>query len=204
MKIYCLFVFIRVHSWPKIQILILPTSFHAAPSGIVYTCILPDRYPKGVLMKILTLVAAVIPGLFLPPAWTQQIVAPARNAPALRSPEVAPDRRVTFRLLAPRAAEVTLTGEFITGSTRLEKNDKGIWSVTLGPLEPEIYHYNFTIDGVRTIDPSNPSLKIGVTPTTIMSMLEERGDHPAFYEGQAVPHGGIRTHWYESKSLNPQ
>src|SRR5947208_2200894 len=87
-------------------------SFHAAPSGIVYTCSLPDCYPKGVLMKILTLVAGVIPGLFLPPAWAQQIAAPARNAPALRSPEVAADRRVTFRLLAPRASEVTLTGEF--------------------------------------------------------------------------------------------
>ena len=41
---------------------------------------------------------------------------------------------MTFRLLAPRAAEVTLTGEFITGSTRLQKDDNGMWSLTVGPL----------------------------------------------------------------------
>ena len=33
----------------------------------------------------------------------------------LSSPEVGPDRRVTFRLLAPKAREVLLTGEFMQG-----------------------------------------------------------------------------------------
>lgn len=154
-------------------------------------------------MRTLVLVASVIPGLFLPPAWTQQTVPAARTTPAApRSPEVAPDRRVTFRLLAPKATEVTLTGEFITVGQNLQKDDKGIWSLTVGPLEPEIYNYNFTIDGVRTIDPYNPSVKTGATPSTITSILEVRGDRPAFYDGQPVPHGEIRTHWYASKSLN--
>jgi hypothetical protein len=36
----------------------------------------------------------------------------------------------------------------------MEKDENGLWSVTIGPLEPEIYNYNFTIDGVRTIDPN--------------------------------------------------
>jgi 1,4-alpha-glucan branching enzyme len=82
---------------------------------------------------------------------------------APRSPEVGPDRRVTFRLLAPKAGEVTLTGEFMDGSRSLQKDDKGVWSVTVGPLEPEIYNYNFIIDGVRTIDPNNPDVKTGST-----------------------------------------
>ena len=119
----------------------------------------------------------------------------------VRSPEVAADRTVTFRLRAPAAGEVTLTGEFMKGSKPLQKGGDGVWSVTVGPLEPEIYNYNFTIDGVKGIDPNNPSVKTGSTPSTIQSILELRGARPAFYDAQAVPHGEIRTHWYESKSL---
>ena len=50
-----------------------------------------------------------------------------------------------------------LTGEFLEGSSEFEKGADGVWSVTVGPIEPEIYHYNFTIDGVRTIDPATLS-----------------------------------------------
>jgi enterochelin esterase family protein len=126
------------------------------------------------------------------------------------SPEVLPDRRVTFRLLAPKASDVTLTGEFLAASAdssvppavlRMTKGADGIWTATVGPVEPETYHYHFTVDGVRTLDPGNPDLKTGSTPTTIMNVLVVRGDRPAFYDGRAVPHGEIRTHWYESKSL---
>jgi enterochelin esterase-like enzyme len=121
--------------------------------------------------------------------------------PPARSPEIAADHMVTFRVLAPQASEVTLTGEFMKGSKPLEKDAKGLWSVTVGPIEPEIYYYNFTIDGVRTIDPANPGVKTGSTPSTIQSVLEIKNTHPAFYDAQPVPHGEIRTHWYESKSL---
>ena len=127
----------------------------------------------------------------------------AGAGPAARvvSPEVGADRRVTFRILAPNAREVLLTGEFMQGSRRFEPRDNGVWSVTVGPLEPEIYHYNLTIDGVRTIDPGNPDVKTGSTPSTISSILEVRGDRPAFYDPQPVAHGDIRTHWYQSTSL---
>src|SRR5580765_7985344 len=126
-------------------------------------------------------------------AWAQQ--APVKT-------EVQADRRVTFRLLAPKATEVTVTGEFQQGAKPLQKDDKGVWSLTVGPLDPEIYNYNFSIDGVKTIDPSNPNVKSGSTASTISSVLEIPGDRPAFYDGQAVPHGEVHTHWYHSKSLN--
>ncbi len=122
--------------------------------------------------------------------------------PAVVSPEVTADRRVTFRLQAPKATEVVLTGEFMSGSRNLERDVNGLWTVTVGPIEPEIYHYNFTIDGVRTIDPGNPELKTGSTYSTLASVLHVKGERPAFYDGQEVPHGEIRTHWYHSKSLN--
>jgi enterochelin esterase-like enzyme len=121
---------------------------------------------------------------------------------AFRSPEIGPDRRVTFRLLAPNAAAVTLSGEFLEGSRPLQKDSQGVWSLTVGPIDPEIYNYTFMIDGVKTIDPANPAVKTGSTPSTIASILEVTGDRPAFYDPQGVPHGEIRTHWYPSKSLN--
>jgi len=83
----------------------------------------------------------------------------------------------------------------------MTKGSDGVWTVTVGPLKPEIYSYNFTIDGVRTIDPGNPEVKTGSTPGTIASILEVTGDGPAFYDAQPAPHGEIRTIWYESKSL---
>jgi enterochelin esterase-like enzyme len=120
---------------------------------------------------------------------------------AVLSPEVGADRRVTFRLRAPRATEVTVSGEFQSGSAPMTKDTDGVWSVTLGPLAPEIYNYNFTIDGVKTIDPGNPEVKTGSTPSTIASILEIKGDGPAFYDAKPVPHGEIQTLWYASKSL---
>jgi enterochelin esterase-like enzyme len=129
---------------------------------------------------------------------------PARN-PAIdqpvHSPEVGPDRRVTFRLRAPKATEVSVSGEFQAGALPMTKDTNGIWSVTVGPLKPEIYNYNFIIDGVKTIDPGNADVKTGSTPSTIESILEVKGDTPAFYDAQPVPHGEIHTLWYQSKSL---
>jgi len=118
------------------------------------------------------------------------------------SPEVAADRHVTFRILAPKASEVSLIGEFVQGSKSLTKDNNGLWSVTVGPIAPEMYHYNFVVDGVRIIDPGNPRLKTGSTPNTLMSILDVHGDHPRFFDAQTVEHGEIRTIWYQSKSLN--
>jgi enterochelin esterase-like enzyme len=140
--------------------------------------------------------------VFSATAQAQDAARPAApRPPRVASPEVAPDHKVTFRLLAPRASEVLLSGEFMRGNQRLQKDGQGVWTATVGPLEPEIYHYNFTIDGVRTIDPGNPEVKTGSTPGTIASILEVPGPAPAFYDALPVPHGEVRTHWYQSKSL---
>src|SRR3954470_17175550 len=139
--------------------------------------------------------------VFSATAQAQDAARPAApRPPRVASPEVAPDHKVTFRLLAPRASEVLLSGEFMRGNQRLQKDGQGVWTAIVGPLEPEIYHYNFTIDGVRTIDPGNPEVKTGSTASTLQSVLEIPGDAPAFYEPHSVPRGEIRTHWYDSKS----
>ena len=74
-----------------------------------------------------------------------------RGDPPLVSPEVAADRRVTFRLRAPEARAVTVSGDFGT-DVELRKGGDGIWTATVGPLDPEMYVYYFTADGVRLTD----------------------------------------------------
>lgn len=127
--------------------------------------------------------------------------APPQAAPAVVSPDVSADRRVTFRLRAPEARDVQIAGEFMQGSRPLVKADDGVWSLTIGPLEPEIYHYTLSIDGVRTIDPGNALVKTGSTPSTIASVLEVHGPSPAFYDLGDVPHGEIHQFVYRSRSL---
>src|SRR5262249_6024009 len=83
-------------------------------------------------------------------------------AGAGRSPEVRPDRGVTLRVRAPKAAEVTLTGDWLPpGRTeKLTRDAAGVWSVTVGPLGPGIAIYNFNIDGLAVADPVNPRVKL--------------------------------------------
>ncbi len=114
------------------------------------------------------------------------------------SPEVLPDRRVTFRLAAPKASEVTLWGDWMQGGAReiLVKDASGVWSVTVGPFEPNIYTYTFSVDGVGTADPTNNQVKPSArTPGS--SVLEVPGPG-MIYEVRDVPHGRIEANWYAS------
>ncbi len=82
------------------------------------------------------------------------------------SPEMHADRTVTFRLFAPKASEVVLMGspgilEVIKKPMPLQRDDKGVWSLTVGPLAPGFYTYGYAIDGgLRMPDPSNPNLEV--------------------------------------------
>jgi enterochelin esterase-like enzyme len=122
-----------------------------------------------------------------------------RTGPAVTSPEVAADRRVTFRLLAPDAKVVAVSGDF-GPDAEMRKGADGVWSATIGPLDPEMYVYFFMVDGVRLTDPNNPQVKIGYVTTTTTSLLTVPGTGPAFYDIQDVPHGEIRTLLYKSAS----
>ena len=103
------------------------------------------------------------------PAGAQQ--APA-GPPAVRSPEVGADRRVTFRLAAPRATEVKVTCECVKDAVAMQKDDKGVWSATVGPVAPDIYEYEFWLDDVQVIDPRNPWVKYNGRPAPASSLLE--------------------------------
>ena len=73
--------------------------------------------------------------------------APTSPPVALVSPELHADRTVTFRIRAGSAPDVRLS---LDGDHAMVKDADGIWSVTLGPLEPEIYEYSFQIAARRS------------------------------------------------------
>src|SRR5580692_2385334 len=80
-----------------------------------------------------------------------------RGAVAVKSPEVSTEGRVTFRLRAPNAKEVFVTG--IGQRLAMQKNEQGVWTATTDPLKPDIYTYSFSVDGATFNDPGNPLLK---------------------------------------------
>jgi enterochelin esterase-like enzyme len=120
---------------------------------------------------------------------------------AAASPEIKADRSVTFRYSAPNARQVTVSGELDGKSYPMTKDANGIWSVTVGPLPPDIYTYSFNVDGVVALDPRNANTKYGYSSFGAVSVVEVPGDGPQFYDVKAVPHGVVRIHPYESKSL---
>src|SRR5216683_5558262 len=119
----------------------------------------------------------------------------------LASPEVAADHKVTFRIYAPKASEVTVGGDF-GAVAKLTKDDKGVWSATVGPLTPDFYSYSFTVDGVRTLDPKNATIKQGIG--SVDNMVYVAGKETEFQDNQKVPHGDIRKVWYSSSTLKEQ
>ena len=80
---------------------------------------------------------------------------------ALPAYVVNPDRTVTFHLRAPEATAVSVSGDFTQTAVPMTKAEDGIWSVTSTALRPAIYDYSFSVNGVRTNDPSNPLVKTG-------------------------------------------
>jgi enterochelin esterase family protein len=119
----------------------------------------------------------------------------------LLSPEVRPDRTVTFRLRAPKASEVMVTGEWMldypSSKTPLTKDSDGVWSVTIGPLVPNIYLYSFTVDGMTIADPVNPTVKLRAR-TSASLVLVPGGEE---WEFRDVPHGVVNVIWHKSAVL---
>src|SRR5665213_409280 len=88
--------------------------------------------------------------LLLPAAAAfSQIPGRGGRGPQFKAVEVHDDHTVTFRFNAPTAKEIVLVANFLPEPLALQKDDKGIFSATTKPLEPAIYHYHYTIDGVR-------------------------------------------------------
>jgi enterochelin esterase-like enzyme len=148
-------------------------------------------------MKNKRKVLSGIIGIIIAILILSQTGAQVRNR-AIVSPEVHPDQTATFRITARDAKSVNLVMPDIKINQAMEKNKSGVWSITVGPLEPDIYAYMFMVDGTHTVDPMNPNMKRGVGLTT--SQVEIPGKQPMFFAEQQVPHGTVHIHRYDSKT----
>jgi enterochelin esterase family protein len=163
--------------------------------------------PHGESGMIRSLFIASLCCLTAGPSFSQRGPAPAyedtNNIPV--SPEVHADRSVTFRLFAPRASEVLLMGspgilEFIKKPMPLQKDEKGVWSLKIGPLPPGFYTYGYAIDGgLRMPDPSNPNLELRRWGPTSLFIVP--GGEKAVIEERKAPHGTVHVNFYDSPSL---
>jgi len=115
------------------------------------------------------------------------------------SQEVHADRTVTFQYSAANAREVSVSGDWGKGGP-LSKDDAGLWTLTVGPLEPNLYSYNFTVDGKQVLDPLNNRFK----PSRVgaANAFTVPGDQPAVWDRRAdISHGVVHLHDYDAKAL---
>ena len=135
-------------------------------------------------------------------AMAQQALGSRAN---VKSPEIHPDNSVTFRLKAPEAKKVVVTGDFTTTSgedirnVEMKLNADNIWEASVPALRSELYSYNFLVDGVKICDPSNVYINRDVAAT--MNIFIINGDRGDIYKVNDVPHGTVRRTWYNSPTL---
>jgi enterochelin esterase-like enzyme len=147
-----------------------------------------------------------IAGLLLSGLFLMNFMAGAQEmaqqrGPQIVSPVISGDNMVTFSLYSTNAQAVAVSGSWMgMGETgKMTKDDKGVWTVTLGPLESTMYHCNILVDGVSIIDPANPkAMRDG---TRYASTLIVPGTGSEVLEVNNIPHGSITKIWYNSPTL---
>lgn len=157
-----------------------------------------NRDPKAVGVVV---VVALVVALNLFPSHGAQPRGPA--TPQVVSPEVSANREVTFRIHAVRAESVQLnSGGDIPGmgggqGRALTRNEDGVWSVTVGPLDPGAYRYQFNVDGVAVLDPRNT--QTSESNETVWSLVHVPGAD--WVDTRDVPRGAVSQVTYWSSTL---
>lgn len=113
-----------------------------------------------------------------------------------RSPQINPDKTVTFRITAPNAQDVKLSLQSEKAPVQMVKDARGSWSVTVGPVKPDIYPYSYIIDGVQVMDAGN--MYYFPNERFKGSLLEVSGDSSLIHSMRDVPHGTVTYELYQS------
>ena len=115
------------------------------------------------------------------------------------TPAINQDHTVTFSIKAPEAKQVVLHMDYQRDTT-MTRSDDGTWTLTTAPLAPELYRYNFVVDGVKVLDTNNVYSIRDVS--TVMSAFIIDGDNaPCPYSVTNVAHGNVAQVWYDSPTL---
>ena len=113
------------------------------------------------------------------------------------------DRKLEFKIFAPMAEEVSVSGDFPGGfpGIELSKDYLGVWSgTTVNRVTPDIYTYDFTVNKIKTLDPKNSMVKESLNGFS--NLVEIEGEENNFQTLKNVPHGRVEMVWYTSKTLN--
>lgn len=148
------------------------------------------------MMKRYTFKISIWVGCFLFAATNYSA---AQRPPVINSPEVKADNTVVFRYYSRSAKRVLLSGEFLQASQPMTRDTAGVWSVTVGPVTPDIYPYSFTVDSVQVADPNNTY--IFANERFKRSIVDIPGSTPLVHSLQNVPHGKISYRYYKSSTL---
>ena len=119
---------------------------------------------------------------------------------ALVSPEIN-DGNVTFRLKADYATQVCFCGSWMNGNSSgipMTRGENYVWEVTVPAPSPEIYTYNFVVDGVAVNDPVN--VLVQRDGNRYLSMLLIDGERSENYK-EANKRGSVSHVWYDSELL---
>jgi enterochelin esterase-like enzyme len=117
------------------------------------------------------------------------------GGPAIKSPEISADGKVTVRLRAPNAKDVSVSG--LGGQrTPMVKDDQGVWAATSDVLKPDVYMYQFAVDGMNINDPSNPHLatSFGTGGRSVVTVPGSVAWAPV----EGVAKGAVTRHPYHS------
>ena len=163
------------------------------------------------MKKILIAAAALCFGVS---AFAQQNLF---GGPQTESPVINADGTVTFRIQAPKAVKVEVTGDFLpTEKMEVEFNGQkmnyeapgvgvfkegrnGVWEYTTPfKVAPELYNYSFRVDGQTVLDPNNVFVNRDVASLTSLLLVAEPGARSDLYAIHRVPHGTVSKVWYPS------
>lgn len=163
-------------------------------------------------MKRLTILASAL--FLIASTFAQQAL---WGGSQIVSPEIHANHTVTFRLRAPKAVKVEVTGDFLKpqqletpygkfdapGTAQLKEGEGGLWEYTTPePLASELYNYSFIVDGQRMSDPSNVAMVRDVASVTNLFIIP---GHPGdLYSVNDVAHGTVARRWYDSPTLKEQ
>lgn len=130
--------------------------------------------------------------------WATVLSQPKRQ-PEFISPQVNSDNTAIFRFYAPNANSVKLNTQIENGSVEMVKDSSGVWSVTVGPVKPDMYPYAFSVDGIQVADPKNSN--IFPNEGFQNSLVEITGNNPLVHTIKEVPHGTLSYRFYTSPEL---
>ena len=148
-----------------------------------------------------SLVLCALAAFAQPPAPGPGAGRGGRGGPAIVSPQIQTDGRVTLRIYAPSASAVTVTGDLSQGPApviTMAKADNGVWTgTTVRAIKPGAWRYMFNVDGAAVVDARN--VNVSPSQTQVQSLLVVPGD---FSETRDVPHGAVSQVRYVASSLN--